>query len=165
MFDGFERNNDVDGGVGQRQIGAGALEKTHTGTFAVSSVRVRDRRCVDIDTDDGRRRLAQQGSAVTLAAGRVKDALASDEATRERIAMPMLVGDFASAAGKEALAGECEVSHCAGRRQASCGFWGAAANVRFYPIGQASHFGRDADGSLVGIERNARYSALPSGRA
>ena len=34
------------------------------------------------------------------------------EAARERVTMPMLVRDFAGAAGKEALAGECEVSHC-----------------------------------------------------
>src|SRR5438477_11805750 len=106
MLDGFERDDDVDGSVGQRQLGTGAFDKTHACTVAIPRARMRDRWPVDVDTHHIRRHLAQQGGPVAFAACRVEHALAASEAARERVAMPMLVCDFASAAGKEALAGE-----------------------------------------------------------
>ena len=119
MFDGFKRDDDVDRGVGQRQRSAGALDETHPRAVAVACSRVRDGGRIDVDPDRGCCRLAEQRGAVAFAAGGIEHALARDVATREGVAMPVLVGDLAGTRRQESLTRECKLGHGRGMRRAA----------------------------------------------
>ena len=69
--------------------------------LAVRGAGVRDRRDVDVDADRARSHGRQQRGAVALAARGVEHAPARDEAPRESVAMPVLVGDLAGTPGRK----------------------------------------------------------------
>ena len=98
MFDRFEGHDDIESAVGQRQGVTGTFDKANALWRAVTGVSVRDRGCIDVDTDRFGSYRAYERCAVTFAAGCVEHAFAGGEATRECIAVPMLIRDFAGAA-------------------------------------------------------------------
>src|ERR1022692_1921291 len=114
MLDGLERHNDVDRRIRQRQRGTGTAKKADTALFAVPFAGVRNGGCVDIDPDDAARNGSEERAAISLTAGRIEHPLARCKLARKRVTMPMLVRDFAGAAGNEALPGERDIESHAG---------------------------------------------------
>jgi hypothetical protein len=109
VLDRLERDDHVDAGVRQRQLGGRALHERQVADRPVGLARMRDRRLVDVDAGhlagDGR----EQRAAVAFAAGGVQHALPVRVSARVRIAVDVLVDDLAPDAGDEALAGERQV--------------------------------------------------------
>src|SRR5436189_6259743 len=75
-------------------------------------------RCgMEVDSHDVGGRLAQQRTAVTLAAGDVKNATSGNVPLREKISMPVFVRDLAFGTRHKTFTGELEGnSHRVGRR-------------------------------------------------
>src|SRR5262249_20011960 len=95
-----------DRGARQRQPGARGGDEPHLLAFAVGRASVIDAGHVDVDADHAGGDATQKRGPVALAAGDVEHPLPLGEAPREGVAVPMLVGDLATDARQETLAGE-----------------------------------------------------------
>ena len=109
VLDRLERHDDVDTCVGQRQLGGRAFDEFDIGVPGVRRARVCKRPCVDVDAGHVNGGVGEQRTAIPLATRHIQHASARDERARERVAMPVLVGNFAGGARHVAFAGEFEV--------------------------------------------------------
>src|SRR5207247_7229771 len=90
-----------------------AFDKAQIAATCIVRACMSNRCSVYIDADDIRCRLAQQRTAVTFAARDIKNATSGNEPSREKIPVPVFMGDFAFGARHETLAGEWERNgHC-----------------------------------------------------
>ncbi len=108
VLDRLERHGDVHAGVRERQRGGRALHEAEVRASGVGVARVRDRLGGNVHADHRRRDAGEQRAAVAFAARHVEHAPPRAQRPRERVAVPVLVGDLAGDAGHEALAGEFE---------------------------------------------------------
>jgi hypothetical protein len=100
----LERDDDVDAGVGQRQL---RDRRRLEGQVVALAIRRRgpgnDLR-IDVDADDGSRDGREQRRPIALAACGVEHAPAGDVTARECIAMAVLVGYLSDHAGEKSFA-------------------------------------------------------------
>ena len=106
VLDRFERDDDVERRVGERQRRAVGFAKLEVALSGVARAGVRDRGRRDVGPDHACRAAREERAAVTLAARDVEHLASRDERRDEVVAMPVLVPDLACGARDEALAGE-----------------------------------------------------------
>ena len=116
MFQRLEADDQIEAGIVER------IQRSRVAAFKAQVDRDVARACVrdccigNIHADHVQRDLRQQRAAVAFAAGCIEDAPPLGQLMRERIAMPMFVGDFAHAFRRIAFAGEwkdwdCTLAH------------------------------------------------------
>ena len=124
VLDGFERHDHVDAGVAQRKPGHRRRQEREVIALAVRERRRGDDRSVDVDADDRLRGHGEQRRTVAFTARGVEHAPAGHEATRECVAVTVLVGDLAGHAGEKPLARELISGYQGGFR--GRGAWSAS---------------------------------------
>ena len=108
MLDGFERNDRIEACRRERQRGDAATDKAERRAIGLRFGGMRDRRCIDVDADDGVGYLADKRASVTFAAGDVEYPSPHGKPARKNVAVPVLVRDLAFGSRHEPLASEFE---------------------------------------------------------
>src|SRR2546423_2045916 len=114
VLDGLERYNSIHRSVRQGQRRTGADDEADAITLPVALAGMGNGGGGDVDRDDALRHGSKECAAISLTAGSVEHPLAGGEPARKRVPVPMLVGDFAGAAGYKALSGERDIGSHAG---------------------------------------------------